>query len=394
MSVTVPTDYAFKNAIEVVAKYIGFTVSVSEDASVSAPVLKAGDAEVFGFVAIANHMARTTVVKKTPVSKALLADGNAELSAQIEQFTAIADSIFSGSQKADMKVVIGQVQAHIKTRTFLVGTAVTMADILLAVALYPTALAFGEHEKKSDFADVVRWLLYINAVLGAPFEEIKVQKGAFTPKAAPAKGAAQKAAPKAAQQQQQKQGKKEKKAKKPAAPKPEAPKVDAFAMIDIRVAQIVKVWPHPDADSLYCEEIDIGDGVIKKVITGVRKFVPLEEMQGRRVVVFTNIKPGKIRGMPSESMVFAGSNSDHTIVELLTPPADAPVGSRVVCGDFIPDPSVKPPTDNKGKWWKEVAAEGNLTINADHLACYKGIPLTVPGFGNLTVATLSNCEFH
>lgn len=392
MSVTLPAGYAFKNALEIVAKHIGFNITISEDATVSAPVLKIGDNETFGLVSIANYMARNTKVGGKPVSKQLLADNDANLSAQIEQFTAIADSIFNDIHKADMKIIIGQIQTHIKTRSFLVGNSITMADILLALAIYQTALNFGEQEKKNDFPDVVRWLIYINAQLGSPFEEIKVQKGAFNPKkAAPAKVNVQKGAQ---PQQGQNQGKKEKKAKKPAAPKQEAPKGDAFAQIDIRVAQIVKVWPHPDADSLYCEEIDIGDGVIKKVITGVRKFVPLEEMQNRRVVVFANIKPGKIRGMPSESMVFAGSNSDHTIVELLTPPADAPIGSRVVCGDFIPNPEVKPATDSKGKWWKEVSANNNLTINADHLACYKGIPLTVPGYGNLTVATLTNCEFH
>lgn len=30
-------------------------------------------------------------------------------------------------------------------------------------------------------------------------------------------------------------------------------------MLDIRVGQIVKVGRHPDADSLYVEEIDIGE---------------------------------------------------------------------------------------------------------------------------------------
>ena len=32
-----------------------------------------------------------------------------------------------------------------------------------------------------------------------------------------------------------------------------------FTKMDIRVGQILKVWQHPDADTLFCEEIDVGE---------------------------------------------------------------------------------------------------------------------------------------
>ncbi len=56
------------------------------------------------------------------------------------------------------------------------------------------------------------------------------------------------------------QGKREKKEKAPrpdAAPKADAePGVDA---LDIRVGRIVAVEPHPNAESLYLEQIDLGE---------------------------------------------------------------------------------------------------------------------------------------
>ena len=55
---------------------------------------------------------------------------------------------------------------------------------------------------------------------------------------------------------QGKKEKKEKKAKPPAAPKAESSEVDA---LDIRVGRIASVEPHPNAESLYLEQIDLGE---------------------------------------------------------------------------------------------------------------------------------------
>ncbi len=55
---------------------------------------------------------------------------------------------------------------------------------------------------------------------------------------------------------QGKKEKKEKKAKLPAAPKAESSEVNA---LDIRVGRIVSVVPHPNAESLYLEQIDLGE---------------------------------------------------------------------------------------------------------------------------------------
>ena len=157
----------------------------------------------------------------------------------------------------------------------------------------------------------------------------------------------------------------------------------------MRVGKIIQIEPHPGADTLYKEEIDIGGGVIKHVITGVRNFVPIEKMQDRHVVVFCNIKPSKIRGLPSEGMVFAGSNPEHTVVELLDPPADTPIGTRVMFGDFCKcDPL---PVDKKGKLWEAVCP--HCKIDENGFATYKGQPLTVPQ-GKIGVPSLRSTEFH
>lgn len=42
-------------------------------------------------------------------------------------------------------------------------------------------------------------------------------------------------------------------------------------------------------------------------MSGLGKFVPIEEMQNRLVVVLCNLKPVKIRGIESKGMVLCAS---------------------------------------------------------------------------------------
>jgi len=144
-----------------------------------------------------------------------------------------------------------------------------------------------------------------------------------------------------------------KKEKKERAPKPQkAPASSAPlspSLIDLRVGHILKAVKHPEADSLYVSTIAMGDKagtedtseyegqVVRTVCSGLNGLVPLEEMQGRKVVVVCNLKPVKMRGIKSAAMVLAasprlkeGEEDTHAgPVELVTPPPDAKAGERV-----------------------------------------------------------------
>lgn len=400
-NISLPKDYPHKKDLEIIVKFTKTEVTFTESQDVVLPTLVLADkTEVIGIVPISYALARASTANGKNWARTVLGDGVADRAAEIEQYSSIAESVF-GDQVLDIKTTIGQVSTHLKTCSFIASPSeITMADVLLALALYPHAQQLTNEERDKSFIDFTRWIIYINNLLGDPLPQLPVpniefktnpnkqnQKGQKPGQPAPQKGG------QPANAGQPGQGKKEKAPKKPQqnAPKQGEDNRDPFSWIDVRIGKIVKVWPHPNADTLYCEEIDIGNGEIRKVVTGVRNYVPIEEMQDRHVVVFCNIKPSKIRGMPSESMVFAGSNADHSVVELLDPPADAPIGTRIVCGDFVQ--GEVPGVDKKGKFWEAVAANHNLTINADHLACYKGVPLSCE-YGQIRVKSLANCEFH
>ena len=65
---------------------------------------------------------------------------------------------------------------------------------------------------------------------------------------------------------------------------------DAFDLLDVRVGKVVAAQKHPDADSLYQEEIDLGEeSGPRTIVSGLAKWIPLEQFQGRMVCVVTNL---------------------------------------------------------------------------------------------------------
>ncbi|CAN6580170.1 unnamed protein product [Malus baccata var. baccata] len=158
----------------------------------------------------------------------------------------------------------------------------------------------------------------------------------------------------------------------------------SISRLDIRVGLITKAQKHPDADSLYVEDIDVGEGQTRTVVSGLVKYIPLEKMQNRKVCVLCNLKPANMRGIKSEAMVLAASNSDHTTVELVEPPEGAQVGERVTFPGFVgePDEILNP----KKKVWETLQVD--LHTNTELVACYKDVPLTTSA-GVCTVSSIA-----
>jgi len=157
--------------------------------------------------------------------------------------------------------------------------------------------------------------------------------------------------------------------------------------LDIRVGLIRKAEKHPDADSLYVEEIDVGEEAPRTVVSGLVKYIPLEEMQNRKVCVLCNLKPVALRGIKSHAMVLAASSDDHTKVELVEPPVDAAVGERVTFAGYSGEPEAS--LSGKSKVWEKLAAD--LHSNGELLACYKDVSFTTSA-GVCKVKTLANAE--
>ena len=117
-----------------------------------------------------------------------------------------------------------------------------------------------------------------------------------------------------------------KKEAKPAAAAAGEITIDDFAKIDLRVATVVAAERVPKTDKLIKLQVKIGDEE-RTIVSGIAQHYEPENLIGKNVIVITNLKPAKLRGIESRGMVLAASDGEGNLVL-----ADAPgiaSGSKV-----------------------------------------------------------------
>ena len=103
--------------------------------------------------------------------------------------------------------------------------------------------------------------------------------------------------------------------------------IEEFSKIDMRVGKIVKVEPIPKSQNLLKLTIDIGGNNLKTAVAGIAKYYKPSELEGRYIVVVTNLKPRKIFGVESEVMILAAQ--DESGVVFIGPERPISPGSKV-----------------------------------------------------------------
>ena len=101
---------------------------------------------------------------------------------------------------------------------------------------------------------------------------------------------------------------------------------DEFKRIEIKTAKILDVRDHPDADKLYIVDIDLGSEK-RQIVAGVKKHYTPQELIGRDVAVIVNIQPAVIRGVESNGMLLAASDSE--MLSILTLDKSLSSGSTI-----------------------------------------------------------------
>ena len=101
---------------------------------------------------------------------------------------------------------------------------------------------------------------------------------------------------------------------------------DDFLKLDLRVATIVEVAEHPNADKLLVLQLDLA-GDRRQIVAGIRSMYSPEVLLGRQIVVVANIEPRKLRGMDSNGMLLAVTTADGPVI--LTSERDVPSGAPV-----------------------------------------------------------------
>ena len=100
--------------------------------------------------------------------------------------------------------------------------------------------------------------------------------------------------------------------------------------VDIRVGQIVRAEPFPEARKpAFKLWVDFGPEIgEKKSSAQITRHYSVEELQGRKVLAVVNFPPRQIGPVLSEVLVL-GVPDDAGEVVLLTPDKDVPIGGRM-----------------------------------------------------------------
>ncbi|RLN22000.1 tRNA-aminoacylation cofactor ARC1 [Panicum miliaceum] len=329
-------------------------------------------------------------------------------------------SDFSGSD-GKQHALLDNLNQDLSQKSVLLGDGLkpSVADIVVfaTVQAFVTRVSDSELQK---FPHVLRWMDYIQNIVdfGTTSRKINVTKSVFDPPSHPKKAdkgdtessskkaisgqkiadksngsadskkkpagetkAPEKEKPTAAKDNKTSgEKKKDKSAGKTAekasekAPEKTADKDSecSISILNIQVGLIRKAWKHPSADSLLVEEIDLGDGNVRQVVSGLAKYCSPDDLTNRHVVLITNVKPGKLRDVMSAGLVLCASTEDHTAVEPLIPPEGAKIGERISFAGFDgkPEDVLNPKKKQLDKITPHLRTDENGT------ATFKGIPFT------------------
>jgi methionyl-tRNA synthetase len=103
---------------------------------------------------------------------------------------------------------------------------------------------------------------------------------------------------------------------------------ETFAKVDLRVAKVLEVKDHPNADKLLLLKVDLGTEQ-RQLVAGLKGHYEPEQLAGRNIVVVVNLTPRKMRGELSQGMLLAAVSDDQQQIRVLTPDGEVPPGSRV-----------------------------------------------------------------
>ena len=99
--------------------------------------------------------------------------------------------------------------------------------------------------------------------------------------------------------------------------------------LDLRVGQITEIEEIENADKLYKLTIDIGKDNPRIVCAGIKENYSKKELKDKKIILFVNLTPRKIRGIESQGMILAAIDEENDKVILISPEKNISIGSKI-----------------------------------------------------------------
>lgn len=102
-----------------------------------------------------------------------------------------------------------------------------------------------------------------------------------------------------------------------------------FSKIEIKIGKILEAEIVPEADRLLKFKVDMGNGEVRVIVSGIREHYPEpQSMVGKSVPVIVNLEPRMIKGVESQGMILyvIGEGEKFCTLE---PSKDVPPGTII-----------------------------------------------------------------
>jgi len=315
------------------------------------------------------------------ISKESLADGffyglTNEERAQTDKFL---DHIVK-DLKYDIQKVLPELNENLKFSTFINDRFTISICDLFCFSLIVSKFNKESDEVKKKYANVSRWANYIQNLHGIisvckkiglwfslPYSPFFLDLSQFETKKEESKKEEKTEEAHEEKHEDHQEGKKkekkEKKEKNKNKNQNQNQAVHLMSKVDIRVGKVINIEPNTEGDKLYNEQIDFGNGEIRKIASGLRGRVEITDLKDSLVVCILNLEERNLKGWPSHGMILCTTGKDGKI-EPLRPPEGSVPGDLVYIGELP-----REPVADKKCPWKKVCTK--LFVNDKKEATYK-----------------------
>ena len=137
-----------------------------------------------------------------------------------------------------------------------------------------------------------------------------------------------------------------------------------ISKLDIRVGQIISIEENKDSDKLFNEVIDFGNGLQRKIASGLKGKIDINSLKNALVVCILNLKERTLCNWPSHGMLLCCNKNNA--YDFIRPPSGSKPGDLVSFGNFSrqPDEVLNP---KKNPW---DLVKDKITVNSKGVAVF------------------------
>jgi methionyl-tRNA synthetase len=102
--------------------------------------------------------------------------------------------------------------------------------------------------------------------------------------------------------------------------------IDYLSKVELKTGKVLKAEAVEGSNKLVRLEVDTGEH--RQIVAGIGKAYRPEDLEGKDIVVVTNLKPAKLMGVESQGMLLAATGPDGEPTVLI-PEREVPPGSKI-----------------------------------------------------------------